>query len=68
MVLHGHAPGEFAMSNLVPIPKNCKKSLNNSNNYRAIALSSIFRKLLDFYNYYYQMSKYIYHYKYAIWF
>ena len=47
MVIHGHAPGEFAMSTLVPIPKNCKKSLNNSNNYRAIALSSIFGKLLD---------------------
>ncbi len=31
---------------MVPIPKNKKKSLCNSNNYRAIALSSIIDKIL----------------------
>ena len=32
---------------LVPIPKNKRKSQNDSNNYRAIALSSVLGKLLD---------------------
>ena len=32
---------------LVPIPKNTKKSLNDSDTYRAIALGSIPGKLLD---------------------
>ena len=35
------------ISILVPIPKNTRKSLNNSDNYRAIALSSIAGNLLD---------------------
>jgi hypothetical protein len=41
------APGEMIMSILVPIPKNRKKSLNSSNNYRSIAISSIMGKILD---------------------
>ena len=32
---------------MIPIPKDKKKSLCNSGNYRAIALSSIFSKILD---------------------
>ena len=32
---------------LIPIPKNKRKSLNNSNNYRGIALSNIIGKVLD---------------------
>ena len=35
------------ISTLVPIPKNNKKSLNDSANYRAIALSSVVGKLMD---------------------
>ena len=35
------------MGTMIPIPKNRKQSLCNSSNYRAIALSSIFGKILD---------------------
>ena len=34
-------------SSIVPIPKNGKKSLNKSDNYRSIAIGSIFSKVLD---------------------
>jgi len=47
MITHGFAPMDFRLSTLIPIPKNRRKSLNDSNNYRAIALSSILGKLLD---------------------
>ena len=47
MLSHGCVPGDFLISTLVPIPKNKRKSLNNSENYRAIALSSILGKLFD---------------------
>ena len=47
MIAHGFAPMDFRLSTLIPIPKNRRKSLNDSNNYRAIALSSILGKLLD---------------------
>ena len=47
MLSHGYAPRDFTMSTLIPIPKDKKKSLYDSNNYRAIALSSIIGKLLD---------------------
>ena len=43
MVVHGFIPSETNTSTLVPIPKNTKKSLNDSDNYIiAIALSSVF--------------------------
>ena len=32
---------------MIPIPKNMKQSLCNSSNYRAVALSSILSKILD---------------------
>lgn len=47
LVLHGVAPDELLMSTLVPIPKDKRKSLSSSSNYRAIALSSIVGKVLD---------------------
>ena len=47
MLVHGSVPLDFTLSTLTPIPKNCKKSLNDSSNYRAIALSSVLAKLLD---------------------
>ena len=47
MLSHGCVPNDFLISTLVPIPKNKRKSINNSENYRAIALSSILGKLLD---------------------
>ena len=49
MLSHGYVPKDFLLSTLVPIPKNRRKSLNNSDNYRAIALGSILGKLLDIY-------------------
>ena len=47
MLSHGCVPSDLLLSTLVPIPKNKRKSLNDSNNYRAIALSSILGKLFD---------------------
>ena len=47
MLTHGCASDGLKISTLVPIPKNKRKSLNDSNNYRAIALSSVIGKLLD---------------------
>ena len=35
------------MGTMIPISKNRKQSLCNSSNYRAIALSSIFGKIID---------------------
>ena len=47
MISHGFVPQDFLLSTLVPIPKNEHKSLNDSDKYRAIGLSSILGKLLD---------------------
>ncbi len=47
MLIHGVSPDSMILGTMVPIPKNKKKSLCNSDNYRAIALSSIIGKILD---------------------
>ena len=47
MIVHGYAPDGFNVSSIVPLVKNKRKSLNNSSNYRAIALSSPLSKILD---------------------
>lgn len=47
MLHHGCSPHQFTRSCIIPIPKNQKKSLNDSNNYRAIALSNVLGKLFD---------------------
>ena len=47
MISHGFAPIDFRLSTLIPIPKNKRKSRNDSDNYWAIALSSILGKMLD---------------------
>ena len=44
---HGSFPTEFACSTVIPIPKNRKKSLMCSANYRGIALGSIVAKVFD---------------------
>ena len=44
---HGVSPDNMLLASLVPIPKSSKKCLNNSSNYRAIALGSIVCKVLD---------------------
>ena len=47
MIKHMVVPESFALSTIIPIPKDKRKSLNDSSNYRAIALSSILGKILD---------------------
>ena len=47
IIRHGCIPSSFCISTLVPIPKSKLNSLSDSNNYRAIALSSLLCKLLD---------------------
>ena len=47
MLSHGHASKAMRLSTIIPIPKNIKKSLNDSDNYRRIALNSVLEKVLD---------------------
>ena len=47
MLIHGVAPGGLLLSTLVPIPKNKRGNKTDSNNYRAIAISSLLGKLFD---------------------
>ena len=47
IMLHGTIPTAMNISTLVAVPKNTNKSLNRSDNYRAIALSSTIGKLID---------------------
>ena len=47
MLTHGHAPEELLLSTIIPITKDKRKSKNDSDNYRGIALSSILGKLID---------------------
>lgn len=47
MLRHGYAPKTMMTATILPIPKDKKKSLNVSSNYRGIALSSILAKVLE---------------------
>ena len=47
MLIHGCAPEMLSLSTIVPIPKNKRKCLNDSDNYRGIALSNSIGKLFD---------------------
>ena len=47
MFMYRNAPHNMLISTIVPIPKNRKKSINDSDNYRGIALSSVLGKDLD---------------------
>ena len=47
MLTHGSSNVKFFKSVITPIPKNKKKSKNDSDNYRAISLNTIFSKILD---------------------
>lgn len=47
MVYHGYTPDGFNISTIQPLVKNKRKSANNSDNYRAIALSSPLSKIFD---------------------
>ena len=46
-IRHAFSPNSMILSTMIPIPKDKKKSLCSPGNYRAIALSSIFSKILD---------------------
>ena len=47
MIIHGFSPDGFNVSTIQPLVKNKRKSLNESSNYRAIALSSPLSKIFD---------------------
>ena len=46
-LLHGYSPDSMILGIIIPIPKDKRTSLCDSSNYRAIALSSMFSKVLD---------------------
>ena len=47
MLVHGTAPAGLLLSTLVPLLKNKRGNKCDSNNYRAIAISSLLGKLFD---------------------
>ena len=47
MISHGYAPEQLSLATIIPIIKNKRKSANDVNNYRGIALSSVLGKLID---------------------
>ena len=47
MLKHGHSPYGMLVGTMIPLPKGKWKSKKDSDNYRAITLSSLFGKLLD---------------------
>ena len=47
MFMHGYVPHNMLILTIVPIPKNRKKYINDSDKYRGIALSSVRGKVLD---------------------
>ena len=47
MIVHGFTPHAFNIATIQPLVKDAKKSINDSNNYRAIALSNPLAKIFD---------------------
>jgi len=47
MISHGSSPKDFGISTIIPIPKKHNTLVADSNNFRGIALSSVFCKLFD---------------------
>lgn len=47
MLVHGCVPQDFLSSTIIPIPKKSHVNVAASDNYRGIALSSLFGKLFD---------------------
>ena len=47
MLNHSYCPALLSSCTIIPIPKNCRQSLSDSNNYRGIALGNSIGKLLD---------------------
>ena len=48
MIRHGYQNNLLNTTSIVPIPKDKKKSLSNSDNYRGIAPNNLFMKILDY--------------------
>ena len=46
-LLHGYSPDSMILGTMIPIPKDKRTSLCDSSNYRVIALSNMFSKVLD---------------------
>ena len=46
--MHGTVVDSFLLSTIVPIPKGRNANLSDSSNFRGIALSSVYGKLLDY--------------------
>ena len=47
MFLHGHVPESFMDTIIIPLVKDKKESLQSSDNYRPIALTSTLSKVLE---------------------
>ena len=47
ILVHGSMPEDFLKCTAIPIPKSKNLNVTDSNNYRGIALSSIFAKIFD---------------------
>jgi len=47
LLVHGCVPECMLTSTVIPIPKGKQANRTDSNNYRGIALSSVFGKLFD---------------------
>ena len=47
MIKHGFAPCKYGISAIVPIHKGYNLNASESKNYRHVALSNLFSKILD---------------------
>jgi len=47
IIVHGTLPDSFLLSTIVPIPKGRNANVSDSSNFRGIALSSMYGKLID---------------------
>jgi len=47
MIVHGICPSEMLIGTIIPIPKNKRLSVNNSDNFRGICLQSVICKIID---------------------
>jgi hypothetical protein len=47
IICHGSVPRDFVTSTIIPIPKKRNGNLSDSDNFRGIALSSVFGKIFD---------------------
>ena len=47
MIIHGYLPQEFMSTTIIPIVKDKKGDLSNCDNYRPVALTSVFSKVFE---------------------